>query len=154
MRTPVSYDPRLIRSMGSWHFLFQNFCNQLQLASGRRGRAALATVSADLEAGYDDVEAAVTLNLPLQPVEEIALEFRDLATAQAGHVNVVPLRATFVVVFLTFQVHQIKFVDQAVALEQLEGPVHRNPVDLRIEPAGMAQDLTGVEMLLGSFPHA
>jgi hypothetical protein len=138
------------------HFLFQDCCNQLQRlgVSGGWSGAALGAVTADFEAGDDYVEAAVALDLSLQSVEEITLEFRDLAAAQAGHVDVVTLRAALVKMFFSLHVHEIEFIDQAVPLEQTEGAVDGDAVDVGIEAAGVAQDLAGVEVLFGGFDHA
>jgi len=117
-------------------------------------RAALRTVTADLKSGDDYVEAAIPLNLPLQTIEQVAFKFRNLATAETRHVNVVPLGTALVVVFLALHMHQIKFIDQAVPLEQAEGAVDGNAIDLGIEATRAAQQLAGVEVLLGSFDHA
>ncbi len=68
--------------------------------------------------GYEDVELAVALNLTFKPLEQIALEFCDLAAAQARHMNVIALRPPFIKVLFTLHVHQIEFVYQAIALQQ------------------------------------
>jgi len=64
------------------YFVFQDCCNQLQRARllGSGSHSTLAAIATDLEASHDDMEAAVPLDLPLEPVEKIALELRDLAT--------------------------------------------------------------------------
>ncbi len=90
----------------------------------------------------------------LQPLETIAHEFRDLATAQASHVDVVALQFALVVVTLAVDVHQVEFVDQALALQQLQGAVHRAAVDAGIDLLRLAQNLTGIEMLVGGFDYA
>src|ERR1700730_9535223 len=119
-------------------------------SSGWRG-PALVAIAADFQARDYDVELAITLNLPLQAVEEIALKFHDLAATQACHVNVVSLWTPFVVMLLALHVHQVELVDQAMTLEQIDGAVDGDPVDLRINLAGFAQDLAGVEVLFGGL---
>jgi hypothetical protein len=116
--------------------------------------AALGAVTTDFQPGDDDMEAAVPLDLTFQAVEQVTLEFRNLATAQARHVNVVPLGAAFVVVFLALHVHEIEFVNQTMSLEQSQGAIDSDPVNLGIEAAGAAQQLTGVKVLLGGLDHA
>jgi hypothetical protein len=125
----------------------------LQRLLGRVAAAALGTVTADFQARYDDVKTAVALDLPLQSVEEVTLKLKDLPTAQAGHVNVVALRTPLVKVFLALHVHQVEFIDQAVALQKLERPVNGNAVYAGINLASVAEDLRSVEVLLGSFNH-
>src|SRR5215467_11836743 len=77
--------------------------------------AAGRAVAADFKAAHDDVKLAVALDLALEAVEQIAFEFRDLAAAQAGHVDVITLRPALVIVLLALHVRQIKFVDKAMA---------------------------------------
>lgn len=97
------------------------------------------------------MELAVALDLSLEAVEEVALELRNLAAAEAGHVNVVALRAPLVVVLLALHMHEVEFVDQALALEQVNGAIDGDTIDLGVEFAGLAQNLAGIEMLLGGF---
>jgi hypothetical protein len=117
-------------------------------------RAALIAVAADFQAGDYDVEVAIALDLPLEAVEKTAFEFRNFAAAKTGHVDVVSLGATLVVMFLALEVHEVKFIDQAVAFEETQGPIDRHTIDLGINLACVAQDLAGVEMLLGGFHYA
>jgi hypothetical protein len=65
----------------------------------------------------------------------------------------IALGTTFIVVLLALQVHEVELVNQAVALEQIESAVDGHTIDLGIDPAGMAQDLAGVEVLLGGLHH-
>jgi hypothetical protein len=41
-----------------------------------------------------------------------------------------------------------------VSLEQSQGAIHRDPVDLRIKPAGASQQLASIKVLFGGFDHA
>jgi hypothetical protein len=125
-------------------------CNGLFGGSG----AALGAISANFQPAHDDVEAAVALNLAFQAVEKITLKFHDFATAQARHMNVISLGTALVEMFFTLHVHEIEFIDQAMAFEKAESAVHRHAVDSWIEFAGVSQNLRGVEMLLRSFHHA
>ncbi len=100
------------------------------------------------------MEATVTLDLPLEPFEQIAFEFHDAATAQASHVDVVALRATLVIMLFSLHVHEIEFIYKAMSLEQTQGAVDGYAVNVRIKAARMTQDLAGIEMLFGSFDNA
>jgi hypothetical protein len=99
------------------------------------------------------VEAAIALDLPFQSIEKIALKFGDLPTAEARHMDVVSLRATLVVMFLALQMHEVEFIDESMALKQIEGAVDSNSIDVRIQSARLAKDLAGIQMLLGSFDN-
>ncbi len=115
---------------------------------------ALSTVPANFQASHDNVEAAIALNLALEPVEEIAFEFHDLSTAQARHVNVVPLRTTLIKMLFPLHVHEIEFIDQSMALEKAERAIDGNAVDSRVQFARVTQNLGRVEVLLRSFYDA
>ena len=78
----------------------------------------------------------------------------DLPAAQAGHVDVITLGTAFVKVLLPLHVHQVKFVHQAMALEQFQSAINRHPVNSRVQPARLTQDLARVQMLLGGFDHS
>jgi hypothetical protein len=133
--------------------VFQAECNDLQQLFGRIC-AAIPTVTTHFQAADNDVEAAVALDLSFEAVEEIAFKFHDLATTKARHVDVIALRAPLVEMLLALHVHEIEFVNQSVALQQLQGAVNRNSIDLGIKLPGMAQNLCGIKMLLGVFDHA
>jgi hypothetical protein len=117
------------------------------------GRCAAAggTIAADFEPGDNDVEAAIALDLSLEAVEQIAFEFGDLSATETGHVDVISLRATLIKMFFALQVHEIEFIDQPLALEEVEGAVDGDAVDLRIEFLGAAKNSGGIEVLLGGF---
>ena len=68
--------------------------------------------------------------------------------------DVISLRAAFVVMFLALHMHQVQLVNQAVALEKIDGPVDRDPVDLRIDAPRFTEDLTGIKMLFRRLHHA
>ena len=101
--------------------------------SGGGGSAAGAAVAADFQAGNNDVEAAIALDLSFEAIEEITFEFGDFSAAQAGHVDMVPLGATFVIMLLALQVHEVEFVNQAVAFQEIQRAVDGHAIDLRIE---------------------
>jgi len=116
--------------------------------------AAIAAIAAHFETAYYNVKAAFALNLALEAVEEIAFEFRNFPAAEAGHVDVVALRAPFIEMFLALHVHQVELVNQPVTLQQFERAVNRDLVDARIKVARVAQNLRRIEMLLCGFYHA
>ena len=108
----------------------------------------MVAVPANFQAGHHNVELAVALNLTFEPVEQIAFKLRDLAAAQAGHVDVVSLRTALVEMLLALHMHEVKLIDQAVTLEQINSPIDGDAVNLRINPPRLAQNLAGIQMLL------
>lgn len=100
------------------------------------------------------MELALALNLSLEAIEESAFEFHDASTAEAGHVDVIALRSAFIKMLFTLHVHEIELVDEAVTLEEIQSPVHGDAIYVWVETPRVAQDLAGVEMLLGGFDDA
>jgi len=129
--------------------VFATICNAL----GGRSSAALGAISANFQAAHDDMEAAIALDLAFEAVEKIALEFHDLSATKTCHVNVIALRTAFVKMLFSLHVHQIEFVDQSVTLEQAEGAIDGNAVNSGIQFARVAENLRGIQMLLGGFNH-
>lgn len=66
----------------------------------------------------------------------------------------VAVELALIVVAFAVDVHEIEFVDEAVALEELEGAVDGAAVDAGIEFLGFAKKLSSVEMLRGGFHDA
>jgi len=114
----------------------------------------LGAITTDFQPGNHDMELAIALDLSLQSVEEVTFEFSDFAASQTGHMDMISLWSAFVVMFFTLHVHEIEFIHQAMAFEQGQRAVNRDSVNLRIQPAGAAQELAGVEVLLGRFHNA
>jgi len=131
--------------------LFQTDCNYLQRLLRR---SALRTVAADFQPADNYVETAFALDLPFESVEQVAFELRNFSAAQAGHVDVIAVRAAFVEMLLALHVHEIEFIDQSVALEQFECAIDSYAVDARIEFARVTKDLRRVQVLLGRLYHA
>ena len=111
-------------------------------------------ISAHFQPRNQHAESAIFLHLLFQLLKTVAHKLGDLAAAQASHVDVVALQFALVVVAFAVDVHQVEFVDQPLPLEQPQGAVDRAAVDAGIDLLRLAQDLAGVQMLLGGFHHA
>lgn len=96
----------------------------------------------------------IPLDLPFEPLKQVALELENLATAEAGHVDVIAMRAALIKMLLSLQVHEVEFVHEAVALEKIQSSIDGHAVNLGIKSPRFAEYLDGVEMLLGSLDHA
>jgi hypothetical protein len=116
--------------------------------------AALGAVTANFEPADDDVEPALALDLSLEPVEQIAFEFRNFSASKAGHVDVIALWAAFVEVLLALHMHEVEFVNQTVAFQEIQRAIHSHAIDAWIEPPRLAKNLRGIQMLLRGFNHA
>ena len=56
--------------------------------------------------------------------------------------------------FFALHMHQVEFIHQTIALQQLQGSIHRDPVDAGIDLPRMAKNLRGIEMLFCGFNDA
>ncbi len=77
------------------------------------------------------------------------LEFADGSAFQAGDVDVIARAVAFVEVLVAAQVEQVELVDQAVALQQIEGAVDGDAMDARVEFLRAIENGAGIEMALG-----
>jgi hypothetical protein len=113
--------------------------------------AAIGAISAALQASYNDMELAVALNLTFQSVEEFAFKLGDFPASQTCHVNMITLWTTLIEVLFSLHMHEVKLINQTVALQQIQSAVDGHTINPRIKFAGFAQDLTGIQVLFGGF---
>ena len=99
------------------------------------------------------MKVTITLNLALQAVKQIALKFGDFAATQARHMYVIALRPSLVEVLLALHVHQVQLIYQPVTFKEIQCSVNGHAVNSRVPLAGMAKNLTRVQMLLRCFHH-
>jgi len=92
-------------------------------------------------------------DLTFQLLEEAGLEFADFTAAQAGDVNVVARAVGFVVMLVAAEMQEIEFVDQAMALQEIDGAIDRDAMDARIDALGALEDFVGGEVALGAVHH-
>jgi len=103
--------------------------------------------------GDRDFDAAIVSDLTFQLLEEAGFKFADFATAQAGDVNVVARTVCFVIMLIAAEMQEIEFVDQAMALQEIEGAIDGDAMDVRIDALGALEDFVGGEVALGAVHH-
>jgi len=59
----------------------------------------------------------------------------------------------FVVMPFTTHMHQVEFVYQAIPFQQRESPVYGNAVDGRLNSLRPSQNLSSIEMMIGSLDY-
>lgn len=112
---------------------------------------AFLAIAADFRARRGDVDAAIFLNLLFQLFIKLRLELTHSAAFEAGNMDVIARAVTLVEVLIATQVEQVEFIDEPVAFEQVDGPVDRDAVNVRVEPLRTLENRPGVEMLLGAI---
>jgi len=95
------------------------------------------------------VDVTIAGNLFFELLVEARLEFTDLATAEAGDVDMVAGAVCFVIVAVAAEVQEIEFVDEALALEEIDGAVDGDQMNVGIDFLGAVENLVDVKMLLG-----
>lgn len=108
-------------------------------------------VAADFGAADLNADAAFAFDLLLQLFVEAAFEFADFAAAQAGDVDMVAGAVAFVIVAVAAEMEQVEFVDQTVALEEIDGAVNGDAMDAGIDFVSAFEDFIGIEMALGGI---
>ena len=74
-------------------------------------------------------------------------------TLKTCKVQVIAPGFYLVVVLFTLQVHQVQLVDESMLFQQLDGPIDRSPVDLRLSLARQLQQRGCVEMFRSLLNH-
>ena len=78
----------------------------------------------------------------------MALEFTDFSAAQAGNVDVVAWAVGLVVVAIAAKMEQVQFIDKPLLLEEIDGSVDGDEVDVGTDFLRAIEDLIDVKMLL------
>jgi hypothetical protein len=115
--------------------------------------SAFIAVAAYLGSGGGDLDGAIFLDLFFQLFVDFGFEFADRAAFQAGHVDVIARTVAFVKMLVAAQMQEIEFIDQAVALQEIERAVNCHAMDARVDFDGAIEDGSGVEMALGAIHY-
>jgi hypothetical protein len=127
----------------------QKVCSGERSEPLRKLLAAVFAVAADFGAGHRDFDIAILLDLLLQFFVEVGFKFAHFAAFQAGDVDVVPKAVAFVEVLVAAEVQQVELIDEAVALEQIEGAVDGDAMDAGIDFLGPFENGAGVQVAFG-----
>jgi hypothetical protein len=112
---------------------------------------AIGAVAADFGAGDGDFDLAIVFDFPLELLEERAFHFPYFSATQTGDVNVIAQAVTFVIVLISANVKQVKFVYEADALEHIQSAVNGDAMNAWIDFLGAFEDGSGVQMLVGAI---
>ncbi len=96
------------------------------------GFAAVGAEAAYFCAGNCDFDAAVAGDLGFELLVEFAFEFADLATADAGYVNVVAWAVALVEMAVAAEVQEIELVNEAMTLQEIQRAIDGYARDSRI----------------------
>src|SRR6202044_3691778 len=88
------------------------------------GLPAFPAKSAHFQSHHSNLKAALRSDILLQFLEGRTRVFHNGATAETRHVAVFTIGLNFVIMFLTFDVHQIQLIDEPAILEQLNRSIH------------------------------
>jgi hypothetical protein len=110
---------------------------------------AVVADTAYFGAGNGHLYVAVAGDLVFELFIETRLKLADFATTQTGNVNVVAWAVSFVVVAVAAKMKKVKFINEALALEKIDGAVNGDQVDFGIYFLGALEDLVDIEMLFG-----
>ena len=111
---------------------------------------AIVADTADFRTRDGNLDVAITRDLIFELLVKAGFEFADLAATEAGDMNVVARAVGFVVVTIASQVQQVKLVNEAFFLQQVDRAVDGDEVNFRADFLSAIEDLINVEVLLGS----
>jgi hypothetical protein len=110
---------------------------------------AVGAIAADFSSGEHDLKAEVGFDLTAEPLQGVAEELFHFSATEADDVGVFLFAARFVKMLLTRLVHEIELVHESTFLEELEGAVDGDAVELRVFFPGELEEAFGVEVLAG-----
>ena len=120
----------------------------------RRGLgAAIRANAANFRSADRDFDSTVRRDLPLQLFVKLALELAHFAALHASNVDVVARAVFFIEVAMSAQMEQIEFVDQTLALQQIDGSIYRNARDVRINFLRALQNFVSIQMPRRGFHY-
>jgi hypothetical protein len=115
------------------------------------GGKAIVADTTYFGAGDGHLDVTVGGNLLFELLIEARFKFADFAAAETGDMDVVAGAVGFVIVAIAAKVEEIEFVNQALALEKIDGAIDRDEMNFRVDLLGALEDLVDVEMLFGGI---
>ena len=115
--------------------------------------SAVRAEAPDFGPGDRNFKVAIERNLFLQLFIELALEFANLAAANAGDMDVVAGTMAFVEMAMSAEMQQIEFVDQTELLEQFEGAINSDPRDFRVDLLRPFENFSCIEVARSTFDY-
>ena len=113
------------------------------------GGEAIVADAADFGTRNGNLDVAIARDLIFELLVKPGFEFADLAATKAGDMNVVARAVGFVVVAIATKVQEIKLVNEAFFLQQVDRAVDGDEVNFRADFLSAIEDLINVEVLLG-----
>ena len=132
---------------------FRTFMCQYWLVSGPGGSVP-SREPANLQPRNQHPKPAILLHPLFELLKLITHKLGNLPAPQTSHVNMIPAQLPLVIMPLAVDVHQVKFIDHPLPLQQPQRPIHRTTIHAGIKPLRPAQNLTRIQMFARSLNHA
>ena len=113
------------------------------------GSQAIVADAAHFGARDSNLDTAVACDLVFQLIVEMTLEFADFSAAEAGDVDMIARAVGFVVVTIAAEMEEVKFVDEALFLEEIDSAIDGDEMDFVADFLGAFENLIDIEMLFG-----
>ena len=127
---------------------------QFVLASScRTPLAAIRTETSYFGPRYGDFDAAVVRNLAFQFFVELAFKLANFSASHARYVDMVARAMALVKVPVAAKVKKVEFINQALALQQVDRAIHGDASDPGVDFLGAFEDFTRVQMAAGGFHY-
>lgn len=109
-------------------------------------RRAFTAQAADFETHHLNLKLILRRDFLLQPLEGRTGKFLDLSAAEAREMEMLFLGSDFVVVLFALDVHEVKLVDHAHALQEVNGAVDGGSVNVGVALACLLEQARRVKM--------
>ena len=109
---------------------------------------AVSTVAPDFRAGNLDLEPELGFNLLFHLLQWISEILHYGTTAHTDDMSMFLLQAGFIVMLLTFVMHQIQFINQALFFQHFQSAIYSYTVDLGVFFLGQCEQLIGIQVCM------
>src|ERR1700690_2192799 len=94
--------------------------------------SAFFAESANFQPRNANLKSTLRRHLRLQSLKSRARIFHNRPALETSHVAMIAIRLRLVIMFLALDVHQVKFIDQTLALQQRERSINGGTIDTRV----------------------
>ena len=128
--------------------------SEIPLATGARTPPpAIRAETSYFGSRYGDFDATIVGNLALQFFVEFAFKLANLSTSHTRYMDMVARAMTLVEMAIAAKVKKVQFINQALALQQVDRAIHGDASDPGVDFLGAFEDFTRVQMAAGAFHY-
>jgi hypothetical protein len=137
----------------TWEWEFRQGSEIPLATDARTPLAAIRAETSYFGSRYGDFDAAIVGNLALQFFVEFAFKLANLSTSHTRNMDMVARAMALVEMAIAAKVKKVQFVNQALALQQVDRAIHGDASDPGVDFLGAFEYFPRVQMAAGGFHY-